>query len=145
MKKLWYLLLIYFRPSAFVNACVKRRGYEEKEEIENVKEQESKRTKEIRKSHVKSFLTVLVVSLLGFFLAEYVNSCFAFSLFQIRVFRLISVVVVAWAVLSKLSWEIQSWGGESLPEQVNNYSFRLFYSLGIFMAVVSLFLEPEVV
>ena len=141
MKKLWYLILVYLWPPAFLNICVKRRGYESEEEIKNVKEQESKRIKSIRKSHFKSFILVSMVSISGFALALAINNYCPLQLFTIRVFRLISIIIIAWAVLSKLTKEIESWGGKSLPEQVNNFSFRFFYALGIFLAVTSLFLE----
>ena len=141
MKKLWYLILVYLWTPAFLNICVKSRGYETEEDINSVKEQESKRIKSIRKSHFKSFALVSIVSISGFALALAINNYYPLQLFTIRVFRLVSMIIIAWAVLSKLTKEIESWGGKSLPEQVNNFSFRFFYALGIFLAVTSLFLE----
>jgi hypothetical protein len=141
MKKLWHLILIYFWPPAFLRVCVKHRGYETEEEINNVKEQESKRIKNIRKAQFTSFALVIIVSLSGFALASYINIYYPLQLFTIRVFRLISIIIIAWAVFSKLSKEIESIGGKSLPEQINNFSFRLFYVLGVFLAITSIFLE----
>lgn len=143
MKKLWYLFLMYVWPRRFINACISKSGHTNEDQIENVKQNDTSRIKKIRKSHAIYFLLVTFLSILGFLVALTINTFCPFELFFIRVFRLISIIVIAWAVLSKLTWEIQSWKGESLPEQVNSFSFKFFYSLGIFMAVIAIFLVPN--
>lgn len=143
MSKLWYLFLIYIRPSAFVNICVAKSGKETTEDKENVRNNDSDRTRKIRKSHFKNFVLITVLSGSGFLVADAINTYCTLELFSIRVFRLVSIIIVAWTVLSKLTWEIQSWSGESLPEKVNSFAFKFFYGVGIFMAVVAIFLEVK--
>ncbi len=43
-----------------------------------------------------------------------------------------------WPTLALLGWEIQSYKGVSLPENVNRWLFRLQYWFGTFLFVLSL-------
>ena len=93
MKKLWYLILTYIWPRAFINVCVSKRGYETEDEIKNVKKQESERVKKIRKSHFINFILVTFLSVSGFFVANTINTHHPLELFSIRVFRLVSIML----------------------------------------------------
>jgi hypothetical protein len=65
----------------------------------------------------------------------------AFGAPTARVVALLQAVaggVLLWATISYLGWEIQSYKGLTLVEQVNRWIFRLFYCLGTSLLVVSL-------
>ncbi|HIE34909.1 MAG TPA: hypothetical protein EYP79_01765 [Campylobacterales bacterium] len=48
------------------------------------------------------------------------------------IIRLIGLFSIVWAIFSKVGWEIQTIKGESLPEIINQFWFRLLYTIGAF-------------
>jgi len=56
----------------------------------------------------------------------------------IKIYGILSAFIILWAVLSEVGWEIQTFKGNSLPEQVNKVWFRLIQSLGMYFLFLSI-------
>jgi hypothetical protein len=95
-----------------------------------------------RKGLSISLIVVTLLAVAGFCAALLVNRYTPISLLSVRLIRLGSVVVIAWAVLSRIGYETESNRGETLLEITSAKAFKQFYGLGIFLATFSLFLEP---
>ncbi len=95
-----------------------------------------------RKGLLISLIVVALLAVAGFCAALLVNRYTPISPLGVRLIRLASVVVIAWAVLSRIGYETESWGGEMLLEITSAKAFKQFYGLGVFLATFSLFLEP---
>lgn len=74
--------------------------------------------------------------------AELVNNYYQLSAIEIRWLRLFSIGVVAWAVLSRLGYESETFKGLTLLEVTSLRSFKVFYLLAVTLAALCLFLEP---
>ncbi len=53
--------------------------------------------------------------------------------------QLASLLLVVWATLSELGWEIQSWSGTTMPERLNRFWFRGLYFLGTYIFALTFF------
>jgi hypothetical protein len=53
-----------------------------------------------------------------------------------EILRVVSVGLIGWAVLGRLGWEIQTFNGRTLPEQINRFWWRGLYLLGLYLALV---------
>jgi len=51
--------------------------------------------------------------------------------------QIIAAAIILIATLALLGWEIQSWGGNSLPEKANRWLFRSQYWLGTYLFVLA--------
>jgi len=85
----------------------------------------------IRKSYLRAFTAIFLLSVIAFELAFLVNEWGALSYKQLAVLRFISSTFIALAVLAKLGWEIQTYKGTTIPEQANSYMFQVFYQIGV--------------
>jgi hypothetical protein len=56
---------------------------------------------------------------------------------RIAWFQFIGVAVVLLATLAFISWGIQTRGGASTPEKVNNWAFRILYVIGSVFLIAS--------
>ena len=78
----------------------------------------------------------------AFVAAPYVSDCLSLSAEEIKIFRVVALGMVAWGVLGKSSWEIQSWDGTTGPERFNSWWFTILYVLGLFIGGLGLLVEP---
>ena len=56
----------------------------------------------------------------------------------IQALQVLGVTVLLWATLFVRGWDIQSWGGVTLTERVNQWIYRLLYCFGTSAIVASL-------
>jgi len=89
---------------------------------------------------LKSFLWIACLVVAGALVAEMINTYFQFSWFWVRVIRALSIVLLAWAVWSKLG-DVETFKGQTLLELTSKYLYKLLYSVGLFLGSVALFLE----
>lgn len=95
-----------------------------------------------RRGLLISFIVVSVLTTAGFCAALLANRYLPIPLLGVRLIRLGSVVIITWAVLSRIGYETESISGETLLEITSAKAFKHFYGLGVFLATFSLFLEP---
>jgi hypothetical protein len=147
MKKLLRTIQLFFFPGAFREAEVEHiramnaagRVFGKPEEFRPEAE------KRIAKKRRGLFLSLVVVSALvvvGFVMALVVISFWPLSLFSVRFVRVISVVIIAWAALSRIGYETETISGETLIEITSATAFKQLYGVGVLLATFALFLEP---
>ncbi len=67
----------------------------------------------------------------------YVWCSFQNSLFVSEISQYVGVAILLWATLGKMGWSIQTVNGTTLPEQVNEFVYRLLYVMGSFFLALS--------
>lgn len=95
---------------------------------------EHKRTIRLRKAIRQSFIIVLCCFIISLILAL-TTSVPTQVVFWLGI---IGTGIILWATLGYLGWEIQSWKGETLPEQINRMWFRVLYIVGTLLLFISI-------
>jgi hypothetical protein len=126
------LLLLFFWPSKLASLA-KGKG--------NTEEHAKEAIDKIRRSYFNAILTIALLAVLSVLLAYLVNSIGGISQGNLVSLRFASSVFIAVAVLAKLSWEIQTFGGKSIQEDANSYAFQFFYKIGVVGALASLLIN----
>lgn len=93
-----------------------------------------------RKNLTYSFVFVVFLVSAGVICAHGINTYLALSWNEVKFARVVSVVFIAWSIFGKLD-DTASAGGETFLELTSDFLYRLCYSLGIFIATCSLFLQ----
>lgn len=93
-----------------------------------------------RRNLLRSALWIAALVIAGALVASIINSYSPLSWFWVRVVRAVSILLLAWAVWSKLG-DIETFKKETLLELTSQYFYKLLYSVGIFLGSVALFLE----
>ncbi len=150
------VILVLFRPARFVALAVihdTALSFETNQQLlakypsrqlpsEEIKEVEKvvwERTKKIRGALFAAFGSTTIAILVGV-LAGYSAGC-AFgkpSAILLSTLQILGAAVILIATLALLGWDIQSWKGRSLSEQVNRWLFRVQYWFGTTLFVFSL-------
>lgn len=143
MRSFRDIFLVYFWPSRALDLWVSESNWGTDVRKREFRESHAERVREIRRKHVGALVTVAIVCGVGFYVANVLNAHVAMSLYEIRVLRLTSIVIVAASVLGRLGPDIETMDGNSPPEKMNSNAFRLFYLTGLFLAVIALFIEPS--
>lgn len=142
-QKLWLLFLLICVPERFIAVAAQEdlsAGRSKK--LEDSEKLSRERTRKIRTKQRNALFHIVWLGLAGYLLASILNSYISLTPGQVLVSRVAAVSIIAWAALARLGWEIQSMGGTTVAEQIHTFSFRFFYSLGVFFTVAALFLEP---
>jgi hypothetical protein len=147
------LALFVFRPRAFLEMASKhdiawllsdspdiRASYVRGESKPNEAEMRSNaahRTAGLRRSLLSSGLVVacsaIIAVVVGFLLRKNFG---ALSNFMSNFIQAVAVGVILWATLWQLTRDLQSFGGNSLPERVHSWVFSCLYTLGTFLFFV---------
>ncbi|MEH6708586.1 MAG: hypothetical protein V7667_11500 [Alloalcanivorax venustensis] len=101
-------------------------------------EQWIKVLRKIGKAFVIVFATLAVAALV----APIVSEQLALGSDGIRWFRLLALGLVAWGVLGKSGWEVQTYGGVSPHENFSSRWFLGLYVLGLFFGALGVLVEP---
>lgn len=109
------------------------------EEVE-VNTQKREKTKQVYVSYLKWFLGAGVLAIIGTIAAYLLNTSHPLSGFQIRVLQIFSLVLEA-VSLGQCGYSIQTWGGVSPAEKLNQKLFTAFSSMGFFLIIFSFQLE----
>ena len=110
---------------------------------QHIRTRERARLVEIRRSWWNSLGFVSAIGLCGIISGLLIDKLFFVNELSVLILRILASLIVAWAVLSKPGKKIESWGGKSLPEQLDNLSFRIPYFIGASLFICTLFLSPE--
>ena len=95
-----------------------------------------------RRGMLISLIWVSLTVLLGYFSAIFINHYLPIDLWSIRLVRLAATILIAWSVLSRLGYETPTMDGTTLLERTSVDTFKFSYLIAVFIATVSLFLEP---
>ena len=142
------ILKLIFSPDSFADAEVKDAEKKITEEgavygdLDEWRSETLVRVAKKRRGMLISFIVVLVTVLLGYFTAILFNHYFPLDVLIIRLVRVGATILITWSVLSRLGYEVTTMDGTTLLERTNLETFKFFYIIAIFIATVSLFLEP---
>lgn len=147
LSKTKAVFFFLFRKNAFIRLSTEhdtaqsilgaediRRSYAEGKYTPNVEytaEIALQRTSEMRQSFRHAFLWVLcstwLASGIGLALQWKIGIC---AQWLSSVLQLVGVAVILWATIWELGWGVRSLEGNSLPERVHQWVFRLMYVVG---------------
>jgi len=100
-----------------------------------------KRISKKREGFRKTFSVVLFLAVYGFVFATIINLYPPLPGIATKIITGVSISIIAWSVLSRLGYETETMQGNTLLEKTSLNSFKLFYCLGIFLLVSSLFVK----
>lgn len=146
MKRLLLSIQLFFFPTSFresevehvrkLNAAGRVYG-----DPDMFRPEAEKRIAKKRQGLLRSFLVVGILALVGFVTAILVNDHYPLSLVAVRLIRLASIVIIAWAVLGRIGYETPTMGGETLLEITSANAFKQMYGLGVLLGTFALFLD----
>ncbi|MDT7042058.1 hypothetical protein [Candidatus Nitronereus thalassa] len=90
----------------------------------------------------KAFLIVAVAIFSAILLAPFLSESLQLYPDQLKWFRLVALGIVAWGVLGRSGWEIQTIKGQTAPEAFNSRWFTLLYFFGCFCGALGVLVEP---
>lgn len=140
MKFIMYIFLLIFNPKRLKVLVVEdaieqnKIPHEKKEQYQNLKES----IDHIRKGLYYSLLFVLGTTIIGVTVGRVCYYFFGYlSNVSYAILQYIGLGIILWATLAIQGWKIQTIGGHSLPELINEWVYRLFYLIGTFLLVLS--------
>ncbi len=136
VKAVYLCLLLVFMPHKFITAEV--RDNEKRQKLPDDAFEEN-RALVVRRALLISLFLVLSAGLVGFFLGITL-SCFVGvpSSDTINSLQIIAGLLLLWATFFIRGWEIQSYGGVTFTERVNQWIYRFLYFIGTAIIVLSL-------
>ena len=136
-----HILRLLFSPKAFAK---KSEAYDTPEQKAADKSPETaiERAAWKQKAIRNSFILIFSLAVFGYIMAQLINTLEFCTSMHIVILRVISVSIVAWALMSKLSNNVDTMWGGSLLEKTNDAFFKLFYLVGFTLAISSMFLVP---
>lgn len=90
----------------------------------------------------KGFLVTSATLALAIVAAPLVSEHMNFTNENIRYFRLFALGLVAWGVIGKSGWEIQSWKGKNPWERFNSCWWLFLYFSGLFIGALGVLVVP---
>lgn len=139
------LLKLVFSESAFLKAELDHiealraegKAYGTPEEF---RDEALDRIRTKRRNIIKSITWIISLVFLGCMAAFLVNTTFPFPWLWIRLIRALSVILLAWAVWSKVG-DVQTFEQETLLELTSQYLYTVLYRAGLALGSFALFLE----
>ena len=96
------------------------------------------RTKKLRSSLFRSGMCVILSILLAILTGRCLYNTIGPSPKSISsLLQVLGAGVILWATLWELGWNLRSWGGETLPERLHSWLFRLYYVVGTYSLLLS--------
>ena len=137
--------LLIFSPSRFIEECEKYR--EALNDPERLKKLDSELTRAsqseiqtsiIRKSLGHSALLVLGVVVVSVLVGVAINQCFGPAQgWPPRIILYTGIGILLWTTLGKGGWNVQSIDGTTLPEEVDQFIFRVLHLTGSAFLILS--------
>ncbi len=95
-------------------------------------------------------MTVVFRAIIVSFLYVAVTTCLAYALGRLlfctyghcpqigyQLLQCVGVGILLWATLAKQGWSLQTWGGNSQAEKLDQWVFCILYLIGSFVLVLS--------
>jgi len=150
------IVLLFFRPSRFVQMAVKHAIAQEFKS--NVQLRESypdlqllperqktltdgtwNQTRQIRRSFGRGFKWVMVALILGWVSGVIFHRTVGPALPSLIMgLQVLAAGILLGATLSLVGREIESYGGQTLPEKINDFLYRILYITGTYLLFLSL-------
>ena len=132
------ILKLLFAPNAFVRRAIEHDRSNANQRSDYEPECKS-RVERKRKGVLISLWATLGVCVAAILTATILTPLIYPSEVSITIIRFLAVTIIAWSVLSRLGYDVETWNGETLLEKTSLSMFKLFYLIGIFLAIVGLF------
>lgn len=91
----------------------------------------------VKKSYWRAFLMSTAQVVFGLLIAFAINNFFSLDEFTIRILQASSLIPGSTAVLGARGRDIETWGGKSQPEWLNQKLFFWLSSFGLFFPVIA--------
>lgn len=140
LSRIWDVTRLLFAPRAFVRRAVEQDCQNANERHDYEAECES-RVAQKRKGILKSLAGTLGVCVTAILTAKFLNVFFLFGDVWVTSSRILSIAILAWAVLSRLGYDVETWKGETLLEKTSLSMFKLFYLIGLFLMICSFLVD----
>jgi len=152
-----HLLLFVFSPSKFIEHSVKDSIQREmetnasfKERFESDEDYKKASTEEKRKQFTdarnkvwnticRAFLMVLLIFICAVLSAFIMRDFITITDKWLLIIQIVSAFLILWALMGKLGWSIQTHGGTTLPEKINNFWFIFLNVIGIYFLFFTYF------
>ncbi|UCG55413.1 MAG: hypothetical protein JSV32_04215 [Dehalococcoidia bacterium] len=136
VRAVYLCLLLVFRPHKFIAAEV--RDNEKRQKLPDDAFQEN-RVLVVRRALLVSLFFVLSAGLVGFLLGIILNCLVGMpSSVTTKSLQIVAGLLLLWATFFVRGWEIQSYGGVTFSERVNQWIYRFLYFIGTAIIVLSL-------
>jgi len=149
-KGIWHLLNFFFRPNVFADIAaedvvrinMKDKNFKEKwetneqwktERIKEDKERFLKSTYKLRGRIRYAFNIVALTALCAFGIAYISAGTISISENILLLMQLISAFMILWSIIGQLGFPIQTFSGETLPENIDKLWFFILNIFGIFL------------
>lgn len=145
------ILKLLFTPGRFLEAEIQQAAaaHEDDSRIPNPlalaeasRSEFQRRIAKKRRGLMISLLKVFTCVAAGAMTGQLVTEYFVVDGLALKGMRALSLCIVAWAVLCRLEYETQSMGGATLLETTNLRLFKLQYTVGLFLAALTVFMSP---
>ena len=133
---------LLFSPGAFIRRAVDH-DCKNADQREDYEAECQGRVAKKRKGVLISLAITLGVCITAVLTAKLLNLFIHVGEQWITILRILSGVIIAWSVLSRLGYDVETYKGETLLEQSSLFMFKLFYLLALYLVVVSLFLADN--
>ena len=90
----------------------------------------------------RALIIVCVILIAAYITAPCVSNYLKLSTDEIKIFRLCALGMIAWGVLGRSGWEIQTYKGNTVHERFNSLWFTALYALGLYVGGLGLLVEP---
>ena len=104
--------------------------------------QDDNRSSLVRKSYWVGFLGSAIIVACSLLAAFMIDRFFPLSELTIRLLQAFSVVPGSAALFGVRGWDIQTWGGKTPAEVLNQQLFKYFSAIGLFLPVLAFSLTP---
>jgi len=123
---------------SFKKACESDEDYK-KTQKEKFRKQFTDGTNKLRNSIFRAFVMVLLIFICAFLSAFIMKNYVNITKKWLFIIQIISAFVILWALMGKLGFGIQTFCGDTLPEQVNNFWFIFLNVIGIYFLFFTYF------
>lgn len=111
------------------------------EKIIEYNRQFSRSSEKLKNSISQALFTVIRILLFSFGIACISASYISLGRGGTLIIQILSTFLILWALVGKLGWSLQTWKGETLPEKVNDFWFKLLNILGLLLLFFALFYD----
>lgn len=126
------------KDEAFKKRFDSDQAYHEKE-IAETEDDFVKRIDKLENSIRQGFITVMLVAIASAISVNLFKAYFSFTSDTITITQIVSVFLILWALISKLGWPIQTFKGNTIPEQIDNFWFILLNVVGTYLLFTTYF------
>ena len=142
VRATYLCLLLIFRPSKFVKE--EEKDTEERKNFPQPQPTPEHRAFVIRRAFWSSLRLMIASAIIGCIIGIIIDKWLcSVPKILITLFQITGAGLLLWGTLLVRGWEIQSFGGVNLSEQVNKWIYRALYFIGTTILTFSLMLSSN--